>query len=202
VTTILLIRHASHDLLGNTLAGRMPGVTLNRKGRAEAERLAERLAHARIGSIHVSPRERARETAAPIAARLNLEPLVCGDLDEIEFGSWTGRAYPALAGDPAWALWVERRSAACPPAGESILAAQRRIVQCIARLCEECSDGTLALVSHGDLIKAALAHFLASSLDQLERFDIAPASVSVVAAGKGWAQVRLVNDTGSIVAAF
>src|SRR5438552_13101754 len=44
MTTFLLIRHASHDLLGRALAGRQPGVRLNERGQREAELLAQRLA--------------------------------------------------------------------------------------------------------------------------------------------------------------
>jgi probable phosphoglycerate mutase len=66
------------------------------------------------------------------------------------------------------------------------------------RLRGQHDGGTVALVSHGDVIKAALAHFLRMSLDALESFDIAPASVSVIQAGADWAQVKLVNDTGSL----
>jgi broad specificity phosphatase PhoE len=198
VTIFLLIRHASHDLLGRALAGRSSAVGLSGQGHAEARRLAERLTGAGIDALYVSPQRRARETAAPLAATLGLDPVVREELDEIHFGGWTGYSFDRLAGDPAWAVWVGQRSAACPPGGESIVSAQQRIVKWIDALGARYGDRTIALVSHGDVIKAAVAHVLSSPLDQLERFEIAPASVSVIAAGPGWAQVRLLNHTGPL----
>jgi probable phosphoglycerate mutase len=93
---------------------------------------------------------------------------------------------------------VLRRSEARPPGGESILEAQRRAVDLILRLRAKHEGETVVLVSHGDVIKAVLAHFLRISLDDLESFDIAPAAVSAVHVGENWAQVKLVNDTGSL----
>jgi probable phosphoglycerate mutase len=72
--TFLLIRHAENDFVGSgRIAGRMPGVHLNVKGREQAEQLAARLAGAGIDRIFSSPLQRALETAAPLAARLGLQ---------------------------------------------------------------------------------------------------------------------------------
>ena len=72
MTTFHLIRHGAHDLLGRVLTGRMPGVALNEAGRAQAAGLAAALAGGGIAAVVSSPLQRARETAAPIAARLGL----------------------------------------------------------------------------------------------------------------------------------
>ena len=116
-------------------------------------------------------------------------------LDEIDFGDWTGRTFRELANDPHWQTWVDRRSIARPPNGESLREVQLRIVGCLTGLTAAYPEQTIVLVSHADVLKAALAHYLRSSLDELERFDLAPGSVTIVAAGAGWAQVRLVNGT-------
>ncbi|MBV8267425.1 MAG: histidine phosphatase family protein, partial [Planctomycetaceae bacterium] len=90
MTTFYLIRHALTDLVDKALAARAPGVSLNATGRRQAERLAERLAREPIRRIFTGPLERARETAAPLALRLGLEPIVSDALDEVAFGDWTG----------------------------------------------------------------------------------------------------------------
>jgi probable phosphoglycerate mutase len=200
VTTFLLVRHATHDLVGKALAGRLPGVSINAVGVGEAAELATRLADARLSGIYSSPQPRARETARPLAARLGLGVEIEEGFDEIDFGQWTGRAFTALADDATWPVWVERRSLAQPPGGERFADVQRRAVAAIDRLRRAHPDKVIALFSHGDVIKAALAHVLGLSLDHLERFDIAPASVSVIAAGDGWAQVKLINGRGAVVA--
>jgi probable phosphomutase (TIGR03848 family) len=194
----LLIRHATNDFVGKALAGRAPGVRLNDEGKRQAEHLADRLGTLSIAAIYVSPLERAHETAAPLAARLDIRPRERSELHEIDCGDWTGKTFRELDADPEWRVWVTRRSEARPPRGESIAEAQRRAVDLIMRLRAEHDAATIALVSHGDVIKATLAHFLRMSLDALETFDIAPASVSAIQVGADWAQVKLVNETGSL----
>ena len=54
-------------LLQRMLCGRMPGVALGSRARAQAARLADRLAPERLAAVYASPLERARETAEPIA---------------------------------------------------------------------------------------------------------------------------------------
>ena len=198
VTTFFLVRHASHDLLGKTLAGRTPGVHLNARGAAEAGLLAERLARDRLVGLYSSPRERARATAEPIAARLTLPLSVDSDIDEIDFGDWTARSFAELSADSTWPTWVHRRSIARAPGGESFEAVQRRVTAALERLRIANPEGTVALFTHGDVIKAALAHVLGLSLDNVERFEIAPASISILYAEAAWAQVRLVNDVGHL----
>jgi probable phosphoglycerate mutase len=197
-TVFLLVRHATNDLVGKAIAGRAPGVRLNEEGLRQARELAARLAPIPIAAIYVSPLERTRETAEPLSTRLKLTPRVATELHEIDCGGWTGKTFQELDRDPEWRTWVTRRTQARPPGGESIVEAQRRVVDAIMRLRRGHEGETIVLVSHGDVIKAALAHFLRVSLDDLESFDIAPASVSAIQAGTDWAQVKLVNDTGAL----
>ncbi len=71
---LLLIRHAENNYLKlNRLPGRLPGVHLNRRGKAQARFLAERLKAAPIKAVYSSPLERAMETALPLAKALGLE---------------------------------------------------------------------------------------------------------------------------------
>jgi probable phosphoglycerate mutase len=195
VTTLILIRHGSHALLGKALAGRAPGLRLNVAGQHEAHALARSLAGLPISAIYSSPRERSRDTAAPLERLLNTKARLCAALDEIDFGEWTGRSLDALRTDPAWVVWVEKRGLAQPPGGEAFANVQRRVVSGIEELCRLHPNATVALFSHGDVIKAALAHVMRMSLNDLECLDIAPASLSVIVKHGAWAQVRLVNGS-------
>nr|WP_211113889.1 histidine phosphatase family protein [Azospirillum picis] len=203
-----MIRHASHDRLGSVLCGRMAGVTLGDRGRAEADALAQRLSAQRLSAVLSSPLERAQETAAPIAARQGLAVTVDPALNEIDLGAWSGKRFEELHGDPAWELWNRARTHARPPAalpppagsptagsgGESMAEAQTRIAAALDRLRRANPGGRLALVSHADLIKAALAHALGLPLDFHSRFEISPASVSVVVAGDWGLKVHSINE--------
>ena len=186
-----LVRHAAHDLLGRTLTGRRSGVGLNEVGRAHAERLAARLARQRLAAVLSSPLERCLETAAPIARACRVAVEQSAALDEIDFGGWSGQGFEELRGDPAWAFWNACRGIARCPGGESMLEAQARIVRRLERL----PPGDVALVSHGDVIKAALCWALGLSLDFVHRFEISPGSISAIELGKGAPLVLRVNET-------
>jgi probable phosphomutase (TIGR03848 family) len=194
VTTLFLVRHAVHALVEGTLCGRMGGVHLGAEGRDQAERLAERFASHAVAAVQTSPLERARETAAPIASRLGLAEEVREGLAEIDFGEWTGRAFDELRDDPRWHAWNAVRSLARAPGGESMVEAQARIVGHLERVRDAQPDGAVVLVSHADMIRAALAHCLGLSLDFMLRLEIAPASVSTVEIGPWGARVIRTNE--------
>lgn len=155
-TTFFLLRHAAHDNVGGYLAGRLPGIRLGMEGRAQAERLAHRLAREPIVAIHASPRERAEETAAAIAAALDIAQIFTEpQLDEVDFGeSWEGKDFKTLETDPSWRRWNSSRSLARTPAGERMIDVEGRAMSVIERLAHRYSGAALALVSHSEVIKA------------------------------------------------
>ena len=178
MTVFYLVRHGEHEVQDRLLVGRAPGVALSPRGRAQAGRLALRLAGEDIAAVLASPLQRAQETAAPIAARLGL-PVVTDDaLDEIDVGRWTGRPVAELAGDPDFQRFNSFRSGSPPPGGETMLDVQRRMVALVERLRRERPGARVALVSHGDPIKAVLAYYLGVPLDLFQRIEVATGSLS------------------------
>lgn len=161
------------------LVGRTPGVRLSADGVAQAAALANRFSGLPIDAVLSSPVERARLTAEPIAAALGLSVEIDAGLDEIDFGDWTGAAFSALAGRTDWDDWNQFRGTAPCPGGETMMAAQDRAVAAVKRASARQMQH-IVMVSHQDVLKAVLAHFLGVSLDHLERFSLDPASRSVV----------------------
>jgi probable phosphoglycerate mutase len=193
VTTLLLIRHAANDYLGRAVAGRLPGVHLNAAGRAQAERLAERLAGHRIDRLYSSPLERAQETAQPLTRRLGLEVQTAPEVTEIDFGEWAGRTLAELADLPLWHRFNTYRSGSRAPGGERMLDVQVRLVTFLQRLHAEAAGQTVAVVSHSDPIKAALCYYLGISLDLAPRLEIEPASVTGLALADHGPRVLYIN---------
>lgn len=179
-TRFLLIRHADHDYVGRVLVGRRAGVHLNERGRRQAAELPARLAHERLDLLCCSPLERAVETAEPLARATGLEPRVCPDIVELDYGDWTDRAIADLLEGERWKQFHAARSCTRIPGGETLLEVQARIVGWIERIRAEVGEGTVALVSHGDVVRAGLAFYLGLPLDLMTRFEIGPASVSVL----------------------
>lgn len=193
-TLFHLIRHADHGHVGRILTGRMEGAALSAAGKADAARLARSIGARRLDALFSSPRRRARETAEAIASVTGLRPEISPALDEIDFGGWSGRTFEALAADPAWQRWNACRDSACTPAGESMADVAARLVGVIDNLCGRFLGGTVAMVSHGDVIKAALCHYGGRPFQTVHDFDVAPASVSTIAVGRHGGRIVTVNE--------
>jgi probable phosphoglycerate mutase len=177
VSRALLVRHAEHALLDQVLVGRMPGVSLTTRGRERARILARTLRRETIVLVQSSPRERCLETAEEICRALDLPCAIEHALDEIDFGAWNGARFAALENDPGWHSWNGMRSHARPPGGESMQEAQLRIVQHIGAT-ERRIAGAVVMVTHAEIIRAALLHERNLPLDSWSMISVAPGSIS------------------------
>jgi ribonuclease H / adenosylcobalamin/alpha-ribazole phosphatase len=171
-------------------------VQLTAAGERQATGLAERLDGIRLDAVHTSPRERARRTAEAIATRAGAPLQVTGALDEVDYGDWTGMNFDALERHPLWERWNTARGSACPPNGESMAAAQARVVAHAEEIGRGWPGAAVALVSHSDILRSLVAHFLGLPLDHLLRFEIDTASVSRIEVGPWGGRVLGLNDTG------
>lgn len=181
MTTFHLVRHAAHDLVDRVLAGRKLDIVLNAAGRRQAEAIATELARAPVRHVIASPRRRARQTAEPIAAAHRLRVSIAPQIDEHDCGLWAGCEFDALARDPGWRLWNDKRGEARPPCGESMHDLQARVVSYVERLSERHPDETIVLVSHAEPIRAILLHERGLPLGDCLRLDVPLASVTTIA---------------------
>ena len=197
---ILLIRHGENDYVKkNRLAGRLPGVHLNKNGQKQAQALAENLAGAPIKAVYSSPLERSLETAAPIAQALSLEVQSRQGLIEVDFGEWQDQRVRALSRTKLWKRVQGAPSRMRFPGGETFFDAQHRITQdldAIASLHEP--KDMLVCVSHSDPIKLAVAYFLGMPIDAFQRLSISPASITALYLGESGCQLLRLNCEISI----
>ena len=194
MTTFFLIRHASCSGLGQKLWGRTPGVFLNEKGQLQAQRLAERFKNITLDAIYSSPLERALQTAEVLARAMKLDVRKSEAANEINFGEWTGKSFEVLSSDNRWRHFNNHRSMTVIPGGESFLEVQNRIVKEIEEIAAQHGKASVAIVSHADVIRAAVTYFAATPIDMIERFEISPCSVSVVAVDDNNATLLTVNN--------
>ena len=188
------LRHGEHGLLGKVLAGRMPGVGMTERGRAEIASQAERLAREKIAAIYASPLQRTRETAEIVSARLSLSIEFRDDLLELDFGEWTGATFDAIRADPRWQAWSTQRSLAAIPGGESMRAVQQRIVAAMIELNERHLHETIVLVSHGDVIRCVLLFALGMPLDFYNRIEVVQGSISSIQIEPDRIRVLRINE--------
>ena len=194
---LLLIRHALTESTGKRLTGTAPGVLLSQAGRTQAERLAERLASVPLAGIYASPLERCRETAEAVATARRVTVRLVPDIREVEFGRWTGRPLAQLAKTKLWRQVQHAPASVRFPGGETVTEVQRRSVDAMNTLAARHGRRVVAIVTHGDVIRLALAHYAGVHIDLFQRIAVDPASVSAVAVADGVARILRMNDTGS-----
>lgn len=199
-TTLLLVRHALNDWVGDKLAGWTPNVHLNDKGRAQAQALAQRLADRPIAAFYSSPLERSVETAEIVAAPHRLEVQIREGVGEVRYGQWTGQSLKDLAKEDTWRVVQFVPSRARFPDGEAIREMQARAVTELDAIVAAHPEETVLVVSHADVIKAALAHYAGMHLDLFQRLVVSPASVSVVAFTPMGPRIVCLNDTSHVPA--
>ena len=194
MTTFYLVRHGACDGLGEMLWGRRAGVCLNQEGKAQVQRLAEHFKGVKLDAVYSSPLERALETAEAIARVAKLEINQSHAFNEVDFGEWSGKPFEALARDERWRRFNTHRSVTRIPAGESFLEVQTRVVAEFERLSEQHANASVAIVSHADVIKAAVGYVAGTPIELLQRFEISPGSVSIIATDEDGIKLLAVNS--------
>lgn len=201
MTILLLIRHASNDYVKEgRLAGWTPGVHINAQGQREADALARRLNHIPIAAIYTSPLERARDTANAVAACQHLHAEIRDELGEVNIGDWTGKTIKELDGSDLWKQIQTVPATFQFPNGERMMDVQARMVAAIDQIIAAHPNQVVAVVSHADPIKAAVAHYLKMDLNEFQRIVISPASVTVLSFGERGAVLFRLNDSDKLPA--
>ncbi|UYN88798.1 MAG: histidine phosphatase family protein [Anaerolineales bacterium] len=193
--TVLLIRHGENDYVKKQrLAGRLPGVHLNARGRAQAAALAAALKAVPLAAVYSSPLERAVETAQPLAAARKLRIIKRKGLLESDLGEWQGKLLKTLRRDKRWAVLQNTPSLFRFPGGEGMLEQQARLVSEVDALCAmHKAKDIIACVLHADPIKLIVAHYAGMPLDQFQRLSVATASVSTLHIQNGRATLERLN---------
>jgi probable phosphomutase (TIGR03848 family) len=201
VATLLLVRHGLTELTGPVLAGWTPEVHLNDRGRQQAADLAARLAPVPLDLIVASPLERCQETAQPLlAGRDGLQLRTDDRFGEVKYGDWTGRRLEELAKEDLWKVVQAHPSAARFPGGEALADAQHRAVSAVREWNDTLKpDATFLVCSHGDIIKSIVADALGLHLDQFQRIQADPASLTVIRYTETRPFVVRLNDVGGKV---
>ena len=196
MTRVLLIRHGANDAQqDDILAGWTPGVHLNAAGRAQAQALAHRLSTVEIAALYASPLERTMDTANIIAQDCGLSVQVREGLGEVRYGQWTGQPLEALQKRALWPVVQFTPSMMRFPEGESIREVQARAVAEVEELRAIHPEETVALVSHADVIKSIIAHYVGLHLDLFQRLAIAPASLTILVLENAFPRLICLNDT-------
>jgi probable phosphoglycerate mutase len=160
--------------------------------------MAERLKRIPIRVVYSSPLERAVETAEPIAASHGAALIEVGELGEIHYGDWEGKTMEELDRMDEWRRYNTVRSLVRPPGGEMMIEVQARMADQVDCLMSRHPDDTVAVVSHGDPVRATLAYHLHIPIDAMLRFEIGFASTSILELNPWAARVLCINHQGDL----
>jgi broad specificity phosphatase PhoE len=191
---IYMIRHGRTDWNDDRKVMGLEPVPLNERGREMVESLAEHLSGEGIGAVYTSTVERALETSRILAKSWETELREEPRLNESAYEKWVGMGYSELAGDQDFKLYMTAPSRSNFSDGEGMVDIQKRALGAVERIAEEAPCSKAALVSHSDVIKPVLTHYLGMDLDSMHRLAVANASVSLLDLGySGAPRVRYMN---------
>jgi len=177
-----LIRHGHNDYVKKgLLAGRLPGVHLNEKGRTEVAALAEAIKDTPLKAVYSSPLDRALETARIVARLHGLQVERRPNLIETALGDWEGKSVKRLSRERRWRQLQENPSQFRFPGGEWMVEQQARLVKEVETLwARHKIKDHFAIIGHADPLKLIVAHYLGLPLDLFQRLAMDTASVSAL----------------------
>jgi broad specificity phosphatase PhoE len=192
--TAILMRHGetAWNREGRVM-GRSP-IDLDDIGRAQvrsAIALARMLAPELIVS---SPLKRAVQTAEIIAEGAGKLPIVEEpDISEVLYGRWEGMVYDDLVGDAEYLHYREHPLDAPTPGGETIAQVQSRGVGAITRALTANPGKRILFVSHGDIIRTVLCHYIGLALENFRRIRVDNATFSAMRIAGDFAEIKFLN---------
>jgi broad specificity phosphatase PhoE len=156
--TIYLVRHGETDANRELRWQGHRDTELNEVGRAQAEAVADALEALPFAAIYASDLARARDTAAPLAARLGLELRIRPALREIDVGSWEGKTLAEVSAEDPEAAAAHAAGGAPWTGGETYEELYARTVEALRGIGRELPAGDVAAAfAHGGTVRAAVA---------------------------------------------
>lgn len=186
---LLLVRHGQTDWNPlRKIMGRRP-VSLNQTGIGQARRLRGWLQNIPISAVYSSPMARAMETASIVVeGRDGLAVMPEEGVAEIDYGDWVGATFDDVAERyrEIYDAYRFRASTVAIPGGERVVDAQKRAVAAVEKMRARHEGGCTLVVSHADVIKAVIIHYLNLPLDHLQIVGADNGSLAVFRFGTDW----------------
>lgn len=190
---IFLMRHGETDWNDEKrVMGQRP-VPLSEHGREQVKLLASALKGEGIITIYTSAVARAKETASILAWEWMAEVIEEPRLNESPFEKWVGKTHEDLRHDPDFKLYHTAPTRSRFSADEGMADIQRRALAAVARIVDDAKAEKVALVSHRDVIKPILVHYLGIDLDAMHGLSVSTASATLLDLRGGRVRFRYVN---------
>ena len=192
--TALFMRHGetAWNREGRVM-GRNP-IELDDEGRAQVQASVPFARVIKPNLIVTSPLARARQSAEIIAAGVGGVPIAEDQqLSEVQYGRWEGMVYDELVDDADYLHYREHPLDAPTPGGETIAQVQSRGVEAVRRAIANNSGSRILFVSHGDIIRTVLCHFMRLELAHFRRIRVDNAAFSGFQLMGDFAEMKFLN---------
>lgn len=149
-------------------------VALDAIGRYQAERVAKRLESYGIQKLYASELLRAEETAAVIGERLHMKYEILPDIQETDFGGFTGKSDDEIRdtyGEFQKERSLHREDLPYPDGGECGEDVVKRVMPRLFDLCRRKED-RIAIVTHGGVIRSVCAEIVGTGQNNKLKFGI------------------------------
>jgi len=183
ITRIFLVRHGATPLTTDDRFAGSSDVPLGPEGRAQVERLADRLAAAPLTAVYSSPLRRTVSTATVVAAPHGLTPVLADGLREIDHGRWEGlrrdevqRMFPE-----EYAAWERDPVHVAPEGGETGEHVLARALPVMNDIIVRHAGQSVLVVAHKATNRLLIAHWLGFDLRSYrERIEQLPACLNLL----------------------
>lgn len=177
--------------------GRVMGqnpVELSPDGRAQVEAAARFSRVLKPDLIVTSPLVRARQSAEIMAAGLGgVEIIEEPQIAEVRYGKWEGKTYHDLVEDEEYQRYRKAPLEHPTPGGETIGEVQARGVEAVMRVINAHHGQRVLFVSHGDIIRTVLCHFMGLELKYFHRIRVDNATLSALQLAGAFAELKFLN---------
>jgi 2,3-bisphosphoglycerate-dependent phosphoglycerate mutase len=194
---LVIIRHAEPVRVAPGEVDGPVDPPLTERGRDQAGRLAAWLHDEPFDEVVTSPLRRAVETAEPLAARLDIEPVVDESMSEYDHRADHYIPVEELrtTQDDRWTAMIEGRWEEF--GGEHPDVFRGRVVPALEAIVDRHPGGRVAVIAHGGIVNVYTAHVL--GIDRLLWFEPAYTSVTRLAAARtGERSLLSLNETGHL----
>jgi alpha-ribazole phosphatase len=190
---VVLVRHASAEGQGDFLG--QQDAPLSALGTRQLPALVRNLRHHRVNAIYCSDLSRATATAAAIAQRHGVAPVVRPRLREMHFGRWEGLSWDQVVEQfPRIARrWLDGRFTPAVPGGEPMARFKRRVTKELKRIVAANPGQHVVVVTHAGVIRVAIGAALDLNERHLFRVAQPPCAVNVIDYFRGGVIVQCIN---------
>jgi len=196
-TRIYLLRHAEVETRYQRVFGGRIDMDLSPRGHQQALALAAYMRRFQLDAIYASPMKRVQQTLVPLLDECGSQPIVIDELREVDFGVWTGLTWEEVNTRHKMRAfdWLKKLDQDAIPEAESVHDFRKRLEPCLRKILREYSGQTVAVLSHGGVIRMLLSVLLDLPIGKMSGFEIDYASLTQVDCFPHRSEIQVLNFT-------